>query len=223
MSRSTGSITSSSGYSPVTVWMKMLSGRRSESSSIERRNFSPGRILPRAMPLMSAMMHSTSVTWCSRSQLWKSGVVGLSGMGCPVCPCCAAKVAASPAERNDGEQVAAAAGSPPREQRDMCRRQLLPIARHPNCDAAIRATVRCDLPPDGRLPCRAGSRRCRRRRAVAPEPDLTELLLDTVPRAMVVIRDVGAPIRPWRSDHAAFPGRDPAARTSRAPPASSPS
>ena len=29
--------------------------------AIERRNFSPGRILPRAMPVMSATMHSTSV------------------------------------------------------------------------------------------------------------------------------------------------------------------
>ena len=73
----------------------MLSGSRSESSSSERRNFSPGRILPRAMPLMSAMMHSTSVTWCSRSQLWKCASLGSSDMKRPDCGDIAASLPAS--------------------------------------------------------------------------------------------------------------------------------
>ena len=59
MSRSSGSIMlSSSGYSPVTVWVKITSGRRMPPS---RKNLLAGMILPRALPVKSGNRHSTSV------------------------------------------------------------------------------------------------------------------------------------------------------------------
>ena len=58
---------SSSGYSPVTVCRKMLSGRRMPSSSA---NLAAGMILPRAMPAMSGTMASTSEMPCSLKNCW---------------------------------------------------------------------------------------------------------------------------------------------------------
>src|SRR5678815_2372096 len=65
---------SSSGYSPVTVCRKMLSGRRMPSSSA---NFSAGMILPRAIPAMSGMMASTSeMPWSRRNCLISFAILG---------------------------------------------------------------------------------------------------------------------------------------------------
>jgi hypothetical protein len=58
---------SSSGYSPVTVCRKMLSGRRMPSSSA---NFSAGMIFPRGTPAMSGMIASTSEIPCSLKNCW---------------------------------------------------------------------------------------------------------------------------------------------------------
>ena len=58
---------SSSGYSPVTVCRKMLSGMRMPSSSA---NFIAGITLPRAMPAMSGTTASTSEMPCSLKNCW---------------------------------------------------------------------------------------------------------------------------------------------------------
>ena len=58
---------SSSGYSPVTVCRKMLSGMRMPSSSA---NLTAGMILPRAMPAMSGTTASTSEMPCSLKNCW---------------------------------------------------------------------------------------------------------------------------------------------------------
>jgi hypothetical protein len=58
---------SSSGYSPVTVCRKMLSGIRMPSSSA---NFIAGMTLPRAMPAMSGTTASTSEMPCSLKNCW---------------------------------------------------------------------------------------------------------------------------------------------------------
>src|SRR5262245_5122033 len=67
---------SSSGYSPVTVCRKMLSGRRMPSSSA---NFSAGMILPRGTPAMSGMIASTSAIPCSLKNCWMTLIRDASG------------------------------------------------------------------------------------------------------------------------------------------------
>ncbi|MNY60372.1 hypothetical protein D3C86_1969130 [compost metagenome] len=62
-----------SGCWPLTVLSSTLLGRRMWP---ELRNRSLGRILPRAMPVMSGMTHSTSWMRCWDRKSWMLGLDG---------------------------------------------------------------------------------------------------------------------------------------------------